>query len=614
MAGVKGSTSVEVNSAAVSSAASAAREAALRAAQQAAIEAAKAAAVKAAAQLAMPTDGFKAAAATPARTAAAQNRVVESSRQVLATLDQLEPRAEATRTLRAEFSKDFSRVANALANGTMTPADAEARTEQWLQAAGTLIPGKDTMDVSTNNGVTFSQSARSRLEGAGDWSLTTRTEAQDLQGNMVAGLLAGKVPWEFGMEQVRAIAKTLPPEGQPLSLEGRSALLGGLRGASDDFWAVAKLGDLSVNAGTLSALSDPLKTLTSLLESIGNDFADEGLSDIVEEFAPRPAINGAHYDLASQKFLGAIQNAAIPEEYKPVSLVHNAAKDASWAFKDGDTNPLHYFACDVRNPTTGQTEQNVYHLDPGTGVLTQVSNLDANGRRLQEPKSPPWTAGPASAQTASKVGSINSQLPALEALGAKLTQNGTRRALALPTDVNMQHQSDRTIKIWRGNDKSTAITLPADTLKNTDLLGGNRWKAVPQTADNVVGQRQDATLASLKASDFGSVTTDPATGRPALGLNDSIAFWVDKEGRLNLQDRRGPEGVDRGNPDNPIFRLSASETAQLAAVNGGGWQYVLSDWNAPKSALNPKPHCGPFGEFKRGADGSPVPVSPLSER
>lgn len=583
----------------VAAAARAAAAAAAAAAAKAAAEAAAKAAAEAAAKNALATlkqqvigSGFDRLASTTT-AASSPIRVDTAMQMVTARLDALPPDADVTRTLKSAFRQEFELVATRIANGSITGADASVRAGQWLEVANALIPGRDLMDASESGGLVSTQSSRGRLEADNDWSLTTRMDAQDLQGRMVVGLLNGQVPWEAGLEYVKDLSKALPPEGQPVTLAERAEVLEELGGCFDEFWAMAPGSRNTsilpaVRASSLANSSDPAKTLSSFTPTA--DGTPRTRSDVIAEFVPMPVMDVEQYNSAALAFSRAVHNADIPVEYHPVTVGLNAAPGPEWSFKDGDKNPLHYFIVDVRNPSTGKSEQNVYHLNPETGVLSQVSNLDAQGRRLQDPVSGPWTAGPVGrAQGGGTTRSLEAQLAAL---GVTPGTHGARKSWQLPLDVNLQDQSDGTIKVWKGKDKAGAVTLPADTLRTTDLMGGSRLHAVPQTAANVRGPRQEATLEVL--GQIGSLTIDPTTRRPRLGLNDSIAYWVDQQGRLNVQDRRGPEGVDRGNPDNPIYQLSLAETSKLVGVDGGGWGYVLSDPGAPQSPLNPRPQCGPL--------------------
>ncbi|HPJ98011.1 MAG TPA: hypothetical protein PKW60_00870, partial [Candidatus Hydrogenedentes bacterium] len=80
------------------------------------------------------------------------------------------------------FEQELASISQGLATQSLTPAAAQQRAQRVRQLAEVLVQGKDRFDTSGGgSGVTFSQSSRARLEGAGDWSLTTRMELQDLQ-------------------------------------------------------------------------------------------------------------------------------------------------------------------------------------------------------------------------------------------------------------------------------------------------------------------------------------------------------------------------------------------------------------------------------------------------
>jgi hypothetical protein len=482
-----------------------------------------------------------AAAPRAASVTAARTMVDTAVAKFEARLRELPSNAEGTRGLRAAFTADRERVDTGLSRQTMTPGEAQTRAQQWSALADTLITGHDPLEVtSSSGGLTFYQSARVRLEAAGDWGLTTRREGQDLQAFVARSMLEGGGSWDQGLATLQKLAAPMPAPGQSQTLEERSAMLGGLRQVQREYFESTERAPATFRATSPGA----------------------------------PA-------LASR----ALESAGVATSFITAAI----------------TDPLHYFSVDVRNPATGKPEQNVYHLDPATGVLTQVSNLDAQGQRLQAPKSGPWTAGPLAGGQAASTAPLEAQLAAL---GVRFVDSPTGRSAVLDKDLYLQSQSDGSYKLWKGVEgKREAIDVPEAALRGLTFTGGNRAKAVPQTAANVRGERIEVSADQLAARGF---QVSRAGGQLRLELNDNIAYWVDAQGRLNLQDRTGPQGVDHGNPDHPIFTLSAADTARVADVHGNGWGYVLSDWSAPKSALNPKPGCSAWGAYTRGADGAPV--------
>jgi hypothetical protein len=564
-----------------------AAKAAAEAAARAMARALAAQAAQAAAARAKTGDQFKAVTAPRVGTfSSARTTIDAAAAKFEAKLQQLSPNADGTRVLRDAFTKDLARVNAGLAQQTMTPADAQARARQWGELAQALIPGKDPQEVvGSNGGVTFSQPARVNLEAAGDWSLTTRCEGQDVQAFVARSMLEGTGSWDQGLDTLQQVADAMPAPGQRQTLEERAAMLGDVRGAQQDYFAsVDRSSAPTFKASSLGLMSNPGQSLGTS-RGVTTEFISSAVDDV------------AAYNQAAMQFATALHQANIPAEYQPVKLGANALKDDSWSFRGGDTNPLHYFAVDVRNPTTGQAEQNVYHLDPGTGVLTQVSNLDAKGQRLQAPKSGPWTAAP-------RAGSSATLETQLQGLGVRFVDNAGKRSAVLDKDTYLQSQSDGSYKLWKGLDgKANAITVPEAALETLTFTGGVRAKAVPQTSDNVRGQLLDLSVEQFAAHGF---QLGQAGNGLRLELNDSVAYWVDQQGRLNVQDRTGPQGVDHGNPDNPILRLSAADTARITDVHGNGWAYVLSDPSASKSAVNPHPQSGAWGQYTRGVDGTPV--------
>jgi hypothetical protein len=116
------------------------------------------------------------------------------------------------------------------------------------------------------------------------------------------------------------------------------------------------------------------------------------------------------------------------------------------------------------------------------------------------------------------------------------------------------------------------------------MLGGVRGRMISNPAQSLGASR--------------GVTTDfisAAVGDVTAYNNPLHSFAVDVRNPTTGQAEQ-----------NVYLRLSAADTACITDVHGNGWAYVLSHASATKSAVNPHPQAGAWGQYSRGADGAPV--------
>lgn len=147
------------------------------------------------------------------------NESWKKATEALSVVDTLPPVSEGTRQLKSTLLDDFMRVDAGLADGSMTPADFDARASQWSDIGESLIGGRQPKGH----------------ESQGDYGPMSRDEGQYLQSVMATNLLkqGDKINWGEGIWLLQHVRDAVPAPGEKQTLEQRSDMLLEIRGAEE---------------------------------------------------------------------------------------------------------------------------------------------------------------------------------------------------------------------------------------------------------------------------------------------------------------------------------------------------------------------------------------------